>query len=250
VSERVAWYLGTEHRPGAADPAPEPAPDSAVVPDAAERGRVVLAGHSQGSVIALAAAVIQPPAARRRLSLITVGCVLDRLYSRFFPRYFGPELYRLAAQMLSPDAGAGTAAPADAGRWTNIWRHSDYLGGAVPYPPVLARIGPQDVQSIDPRFAVPPGDTVYPAARRHSDFWTDPAYLPQVERLLGEAEAAAVGGLPSRRTDEGHPPADTTHSPAAASHSPAAASHSPAAASHPSADAAARPDPLSPSAGR
>jgi hypothetical protein len=264
VSVRVAWYLGTDERAGAADPVPlvgdatvagdrsgsasgqgpgsapgrepESAPDpaaptgrdatvqagsrSAGVPDSSSRGRVVLAGHSQGSVIALAAALIQPAAARRRLSLITVGCVLDRLYSRFFPRYFGPDVYRLAAEMLSTGGAPGPAEPttrvgggAIAGawprsRWTNIWRHSDYLGGSVPYPPpgspaVTAGDGgidrgteprPDNVESTDPVFAPPPGDTVDPAARRHSDFWTDPAFLPAVHRLLRGAD-------PDRRSD-------------------------------------------------
>jgi hypothetical protein len=202
VSERVRWYLGTERHTGAADPS-----SKAALPPAVERGRLVLAGHSQGSVIALAAAVIQPAATRQRLSLVTVGCVLDRLYSRFFPRYFGPELYRTAAAMLSPGAGADD--PSEACRWINIWRHSDYLGGSVPYPPGPDRVGPEDVESIDPPFDVASGDTVYPAARRHSDFWTDPVFLPQVERLLAETRAAAPAPGAEPAPDEPHPPGES-----------------------------------------
>jgi len=220
VSVRVAWYLGTDRQPGAADPA--------AVPD--DRGRVVLAGHSQGSVIALAAALIQPAAARRRLALVTVGCVLDRLYSRFFPRYFGPELYRLAAQMLGPaETVQGRSVSADPGRvdsgnidpgglgtrWVNIWRHSDYLGGAVPHPPSdeaatgpdrpPAASGPENLRSVDPAFDPEPGDTVWPAPRRHSDFWTDSAFLPAIRRLLRwiEADTARSG---SADLQYGHPP--------------------------------------------
>jgi pimeloyl-ACP methyl ester carboxylesterase len=144
---------------------------------------VVLAGHSQGSVIALAAAVIQPEDTRRRLALITVGCVLDRLYSRVVPRSFGPELYRMAAVLLG-GAAAGSLAGAGPGcRWTNIWRHSDYLGGSVPYPPAGTTDGPVNVRSTDPVFDAPAGDTIPPAAGRHSDFWADPAFASAVDRL-------------------------------------------------------------------
>ena len=224
VSVRVAWYLGGDDRAGAADPGvdrlsgppADPGVDRLAGPPAdpgvdrlsgppadpgvdrlsgppAGRGRVVLAGHSQGSVIALAAAVIQPEDARRRLALVTVGCVLDRLYSRFFPRYFGPELFRIAADLLGAAGTDGRPGSGSTSRWTNIWRHSDYLGGSVPYPPGGSTDGPINVRSTDPVFDPPAGDTIPPAAGRHSDFWSDPVFASAVDRSTRHVSGSLRG---------------------------------------------------------
>ena len=51
---------------------------------------MVLAGHSQGSVISLAA-VVHPALRRRRLHLVTYGSPVSLLYEGFFPGVFGGQ---------------------------------------------------------------------------------------------------------------------------------------------------------------
>ncbi len=172
VRIRISYYLTRQAAAGPdTDGEPDPAaPDSPV-------GRVVIAGHSQGTVISLAAVLIQPPEVRARLALMTFGCVLDRLYSRFFPRYFSPEVYRCAAENLTGASGQV--------RWVNLWRDTDYLGGSMPYPRGADwPAGPLQVRCTDPVFDRAPGDVVYPVAGRHSAFWLDPTFQEQVRGLL------------------------------------------------------------------
>ena len=92
---------------------------------------VVLAAHSQGTVISVAVLLAQPEEFPiERVGLLTCGTVLDRLYARFFPRYFSvPAFERLNQRLRRRPAGP----PAGIPRWVNLWRHSDYLGGTVPY---------------------------------------------------------------------------------------------------------------------
>jgi hypothetical protein len=160
--------------------------------------RVVLAGHSQGTVIS-AAVIFQLRTFDRRpdgpvlegLGLLTFGCVLRRLYGRYFPVYFGPERMAELQQILT----RGPADPAALPRWRNLWRYTDYLGGQVtagpapvvpadPAPPpasdeLLTRPpvtgpAPWEWHSPDPAlFERAGGSTTYPPPRRHSDFWKD-----------------------------------------------------------------------------
>lgn len=72
--------------------------------------RVVLAGHSQGSVIAAAAAVIgplpeveailapPPTSPFRRVDLVVYGSPIALLYERYFPAYFGREFFAAARE--------------------------------------------------------------------------------------------------------------------------------------------------------
>lgn len=187
VRARIAYYVGglSNLAPSQDPPLQDPPPLQGPPP----LGRVVLAGHSQGSVISLAAVLIQPPEVRERLSLMTFGCVLDRLYSRFFPRYFSPEVYELAASVLT--------IPGQPARWMNLWRPTDYLGGSVPYAYAgPGGPGPRQVRCVDPVFDRAPGDVVYPTAGRHSGFWLDPVFQQQIRGLL--ADMAPILQSPAR----------------------------------------------------
>ena len=120
----------------------------------------------------------------RHVSFLTFGCVLRRLYGRYFPVYFG-------AQTLL-DVGHAVD-----GRWWNLWRYTDYVGGPVlAGPPPVAQppwnpahalphsSGPcVDLHLIDPPFDRPPGDPAEPPAKRHSDFWTVPEFQIAASRL-------------------------------------------------------------------
>jgi len=168
---------------------------------------VVLAGHSQGSVLS-AAAIFYLGAHEgteeciQGISLLTFGCVLRRLYARFFPVYFGiHKLHDLQALITSSCPGLSLP------RWINLWRYTDYLGGQVTtgppqqVPPSPARqptdgllqvppiTGPRAFEwhSPDPPyFERRPGTTTYSAPSRHSNFWSDESGIFQlaVARLL------------------------------------------------------------------
>jgi hypothetical protein len=170
LTVRISWYLS------GVDPADYPT------------GSVIVAGHSQGTVIS-AATLLQlaeaeraatSGSARPHLAYVSVGCVLRRLYARYFRVYFGPQVLDELAALLQTG---------DELRWRNLWRHSDYLGGPVASgpagtgAPATGPIATADVELIDPPFSIPPGDTTYPRPNRHSDYWRDPAYGAAVQRL-------------------------------------------------------------------
>jgi hypothetical protein len=177
---------------------------------------VVIAGHSQGTVISVAVVMLIQPETRQRVALMTFGCVLDRLYARFYPRYFGPDLFTaVGATLQHPDSSP---------RWSNLWRHSDFLGGSMPHPAPLSAypepggpapigvagaaataavtgvgpaprvgavpeqprptVGPWNVLFTDPPFDVQPGSVLYPPAGRHSGFWLVPEFQQQVNSLF------------------------------------------------------------------
>ncbi len=187
---------------------------------------VVLTGHSQGTVIS-AAALLQmaerapddslagsagspadgsvagsagSPAgdALTGVSLLTCGCVLRRLYGRYFPVYFGaPVFERLAGHL-----GGTEATPA---RWLNLWRYTDYLGGMVTAGPpprkapaaVPERTPPSTITEEhlrDPAYLNPcPGDTVAGPPLRHSDFWKSPdgTFQDLMRKLADQVRPAA-----------------------------------------------------------
>ncbi|MGK5730021.1 hypothetical protein [Streptomyces sp. URMC 124] len=124
----ILWDVGT-FWPRAAHPFAPPCYAERAVPDLTWRmrtwtertgGRLVISGHSQGSVLAAAAVWQLPAATRGRVALLTYGSPLERLYGRWFPAYFGPV--KLAA--LHDDIHC----------WCNLWRRTDPIGGPVRLP--------------------------------------------------------------------------------------------------------------------
>ena len=214
------------------------------------RNALVLAAHSQGTVIS-AAAIVQlgtydasPQRIMRSrvlpgVSFLSFGCVLRRLYGRYFPVYFGPHRLAVLQQLLTKDgevtartAGPdpapvtteATGEPTPLPRWRNLWRYSDYLGGQVTAgpPPVVPPqtspvirtdtlftgppvTGPQpwEWHSPDPpRFARPEGDTTFAPPHRHSDFWLDPSgyfQLAAAELLAGVRAESPARPFPRPR---------------------------------------------------
>lgn len=121
----ILWDVGT-FWPRASHPFAPPCYAERAVPDLTWRmaswtartgGRLVISGHSQGSVLAAAAVWQLREGTRHRVALLTYGSPLERLYGRWFPAYFG-------ATPLS-----------DLGRevhcWRNLWRATDPIGGPV-----------------------------------------------------------------------------------------------------------------------
>jgi hypothetical protein len=191
----VLWDVGT-FWPRAYHPLAPPSYAERAVPELQRRmwrlhdsgGRVLLAAHSQGSVLAVAA--LAQPANRPAdglVVLVTFGSPLRTLYGWAFPAYFGPEVLRT----LVPDAGRSAVLC-----WRNVAYRTDYIGG-----PVLAADpppGPVDVELPDPPTRWYVHGEPEPAPARHSGYWADAALWREVDRL-----AVALATHPPVRTGGG-----------------------------------------------
>ncbi|MEV0737875.1 hypothetical protein AB0I51_18300 [Streptomyces sp. NPDC050549] len=174
----ILWDVGT-FWPRAAHPFAPPCYAERAVPDLTWRiatwtratgGRLVISGHSQGSVLAAAAAWQLKPAQRKRVALLTYGSPLERLYGRWFPAHFGPA----ALSRLHQEVDC----------WRNLYRLTDPIGGPV-------RLTGDCGAEVDHGPLKDPleyGRTAQhplPAPiLGHSDYQADPAFAVERERLL------------------------------------------------------------------
>ncbi|MEV7811804.1 hypothetical protein AB0P05_13785 [Streptomyces flaveolus] len=186
----ILWDVGT-FWPRAAHPFAPPCYAERAVPDLTWRmatwtrrtgGRLVLSGHSQGSVLAAAAAWQLPPSVRARVALLTYGSPLERLYGRWFPAHFGPPA--LAALHHDIDC------------WRNLYRRTDPIGGPVRVPDDTA----PDVDHEplrDPLVYGRTPDHPLPAPiLGHSDYQSDPAFTRERARLLARLRPEVPGQRP------------------------------------------------------
>ncbi|MCL2732474.1 MAG: DUF2974 domain-containing protein [Actinomycetia bacterium] len=185
----ILWDVGT-FWPRAAHPFAPPCYAERAVPDLSWRmaswtqatgGRIILSGHSQGSVLAAAAVWQLDPAVRGRVALLTYGCPLARLYGRWFPAHFGSARLR----DLHDDMHI----------WSNLWRRTDPIGGPVglgaPHDPVDC--GPL----LDPAaYGRSPAHPLPEPVLGHSDFQADPAFAEQRALLLARLPEAK--GVPAQ----------------------------------------------------
>jgi hypothetical protein len=142
-------------------------------------GGVVLSAHSQGTVLAAAVLWQLPPAALARVRLLTYGSPLDRLYGAVYAPWFGhPQLCELQERV-------------GAGRWTNLWRPTDPIGGPV-------RTGAdRELRRDPPTLAPPPGDPACPRPAGHSGYQLTPEYrtaLAEARASLAAPPSATLGG--------------------------------------------------------
>ncbi|MFG2427418.1 hypothetical protein [Streptomyces sp. NPDC048590] len=174
----ILWDVGT-FWPRAAHPFAPPCYAERAVPDLTSRmcawtghtrGRLVISGHSQGSVLAAAAVWQLPDAARGRVALLTYGSPIERLYGRWFPAYFG----RIPLEGLQRSVHC----------WRNLWRETDPIGGPV-------RIAEGQGPEIDRgplRDPLVHGRTVeHPLPEPvlgHSDYQADPVFAEERAALL------------------------------------------------------------------
>ncbi len=189
----VLWDIVT-FWPRANHPLTPPCYAERTVPELLKRIRVlveqgdivIVAAHSQGTVIA-AATLLRANSDDARVGLLTFGSPLRRLYARNFPAYFGtgalPELCRRQRP-----------------RWINLWALSDPIGSWVnddgnletderdvdPYdrerrirqalPDVDFRL--RDVEGLEKK-----PDRTYPPICGHSGFWNRREYYEAVDVL-------------------------------------------------------------------
>ncbi|WP_443044266.1 hypothetical protein [Streptomyces sp. HF10] len=185
----ILWDVGT-FWPRAAHPFAPPCYAERAVPDLTWRmatwtestgGRLVLSGHSQGSVLAAAAAWQLTPATRARIALLTYGSPLERLYGRWFPAHFGPA----ALAGLHRDVAC----------WHNLYRRTDPIGGPVRLPadgrPPVDRPPLRDPLTYGrtPEYPLPT------PILGHSDYRADPAFAQVRADLLSRLRTE----LPSPR---------------------------------------------------
>lgn len=94
-----------------------------------ERG-VMLSGHSQGSVLALAA-LADETSDLSLVAVLTYGSPIERLYARYFPEYVSDELVTETVEQME-------------GRWVNLYRDTDFIGGPIEAVEVNVRMRDPD----------------------------------------------------------------------------------------------------------
>ncbi|MGC9376798.1 hypothetical protein [Streptomyces sp. MH13] len=174
----ILWDVGT-FWPRAAHPFAPPCYAERAVPDLTWRmatwtratgGRLVISGHSQGSVLAASAAWQLEPSARKRVALLTYGSPLERLYGRWFPAHFGPA----ALGSLHEEVDC----------WRNLYRRTDPIGGPMRLPgdsgPAVDRAPLKDPLTYGRTELHPLPAPIL----GHSDYQADPAFAEERQRLL------------------------------------------------------------------
>ncbi|NDZ83508.1 hypothetical protein G3I19_34345 [Streptomyces sp. SID10853] len=184
----ILWDVGT-FWPRAAHPFAPPCYAERAVPDLTWRmftwtdltgGRLVISGHSQGSVLAAAAVWQLPARTRRRVALLTYGSPLERLYGRWFPAYFGPDCLD----------GLHGEVPC----WRNLWRATDPIGGWVMRGGDIDRGPLLDPVAYGRTREHPLPDPVL----GHSDYQADPAFAEERTALLDRLTATVPRQTPHR----------------------------------------------------
>jgi hypothetical protein len=205
----ILWDLGT-FWPRATHPLAPPCYCERTVPDLIYRmiwlaptdaDLVVLSTHSQGTVIGAALVLQLDKTQRARTAFITYGSPLQRLYSRFFPAYFGPEVLTQIGEALAETAPGPDRAfwP-----WRNLFRASDPIGGPIHhrYPAdetlyradIIAAVAngrppdgdnnDVDRQFLDPLFNRAAGNTAHPQTLGHSGYFDDPYFPRCVDKVI------------------------------------------------------------------
>jgi len=220
----ILWDIGT-FWPRRFHPLAPPCYAERTVPELADRlvdiaidspRPVLLAAHSQGTVLAAAAVALlagdarldrpadqaladltaspRDPAAPawaalQRLSLLTMGSPLGRFYGRYFPAFCNDALCGIVERALTRDD------PPEA-RWRNAFRATDYIGGpivtprkalppdAVTAPSTSDPAAPIDVQLRDPYRRWYRRDQPVPEPQNHGGYFDDDAEIDALRAAL------------------------------------------------------------------
>lgn len=121
------WY----HPLAAPTYSPIAVPDlAALIRHHAAKGKVVVAAHSQGAIITMAAllTIEAGDPLWRRVALLTYGNPVSQLYENVFPGQFNETTIEELRTRLTPlpeDDVEGVP------RWFNLWRNTDPIGGPI-----------------------------------------------------------------------------------------------------------------------
>ena len=139
-----------------------------------EGRRVVLVGHSQGSVLAAWVTHERGDEAKHgekaKHALITCGSPLGALYAPFFPEHFKSSWFDEVRSR--------------SGWWVNTWRDTDPI--SAPIPALDKKCNPQLKDNVPP-------------VRGHSNYWEDKQQSEIVQTALGyvpSLNAPPDGGCP------------------------------------------------------
>ncbi|MFH8805367.1 hypothetical protein ACH4F6_38470 [Streptomyces sp. NPDC017936] len=203
----ILWDVGT-FWPRAAHPFSPPCYAERAVPDLTWRvaawtrstgGRLVISGHSQGSVLAAAAAWQLTAADRGRVALLTYGSPIERLYGRWFPAHFGPDALHALHQEVDC--------------WRNLHRLTDPIGGPVRLSGDACCPAVDREPLADPLAYGRTEDHPLPAPiLGHSDYQADPAFAEERELLLARLRPQ-VPHQQSRTGEPRRPAADGAAAP-------------------------------------
>jgi hypothetical protein len=173
--------------------------------------RVILAGHSQGSVIAAAVMASLPATVTAGTALVTYGSPLGSIYRPFFPLAVSDQLVGRIAAKVGPGAEAGRLL------WANFYRRTDPIAGRAfkvgeledralrsELTEALVKYGRRpragDVELEDPwEEQVVPFRPV-PRLRVHSGYESDPAWVETMAVL-----ASVLAPTPSSPDSAGGP---------------------------------------------
>lgn len=159
--------------------------------EARPRHGVLVAGHSQGSVIAAASLLLlpQPRTVRdgsvlpvdseawQRIALLTFGSPLGGLYAEFFPAYVNAAALEQLAKLLRNNEA--TQDDRDWIRWVNFRRVSDAIASAP-----TAGTPPLKPRTDSCLTAVDRDAWVDPEQRVHSGYWLEKAYKEEADHLV------------------------------------------------------------------
>ena len=187
----VLWDVGT-FWPRSYHPLSPPCYSERAVPELQRRmwwlhdngGRVVLAAHSQGAMLATAA-LVQPGCRPEgdHPSLITFGSPVVKLYGWGFPAYVTPKL--LTA--LAPNGRGGVD------DWCNFFYETDPIGGPVAMDLSRADGSRVDQDLLDPAQCWYVYGQPAPTPRGHTGYWADPRVWAVVDRLAATGPRIPVG---------------------------------------------------------
>ena len=182
----------------------------------ADGGQLVLAGHSQGSLVSLVALLWLPPEARERVRWLTFGSQLRQQFPRAFPHYVTVPLLQDAATHH---------------RWLSLYRDTDPAAGPVTswdHTPdgsaeldvgaAHAAAGRPEPDRVDPRTGrrecgdewrlldPAPSDVALQTGavatiRGHGGYWCSPDWTDAVARLLEPAEQPGGASVPDQQRD-------------------------------------------------
>jgi hypothetical protein len=155
---------------------------------------LILAGHSQGSVLCAATVAQLTPSRREQVFLLTFGTQLTRLYGRVFPAFFGHEGRLRLATLLG--GSPHTDPPWNGVRWRSLHRNTDFLGWPIaatrdPRDPATPTEGDDlgrkidcpvtDPEGLDPNTGAgltpAPGEIARPPIQAHSNYQLTGEYL-------------------------------------------------------------------------